>query len=77
MECRNMTKNNNLQETFYQQVQEKSVGVTLFLMNGYQLRGQITGQDAFMVWLTTEGKQQLIYKHAISTIIPEVPVALD
>lgn len=72
-----MTKNNNLQETFYQQVQEKSVGVTLFLMNGYQLRGQITGQDAFMVWLTTEGKQQLIYKHAISTIIPEVPVALD
>ncbi len=71
-----MTKNNNLQETFYQQVHKLGTGVTLFLMNGYQLRGQISGHDAFMVLLTTEGKQQLIYKHAISTIIPEVPVAL-
>ncbi len=71
-----MTKNNNLQETFYEQVHKQGTGVTLFLMNGYQLRGQITGHDAFMVQLTTEGKQQLIYKHAISTIIPEVPVAL-
>ena len=72
-----MKNNGMLQERFFQQVQEKKIGVTLFLMNGYQLRGQITGQDATMVQLITEGKQQLIYKHAISTIVPEVPVTVD
>ncbi len=44
--------------------------VTMFLMNGYQLRGIITGFDAFTVVLTTDGRQQVIYKHAISTITP-------
>ena len=50
--------------------------VTMFLMNGYQLRGIITGFDAFVVVLTSEGRQQVIYKHAISTISPERPVPL-
>ena len=45
-------------------------------MNGYQIRGQITGFDAFVVVVHSEGKQQIIYKHAISTIIPERPVDL-
>ena len=48
----------------------------MFLMNGYQLRGIITGFDAFVVVLTSEGRQQVIYKHAISTITPERPVPL-
>ena len=48
----------------------------MFLMNGYQLRGIITGFDAFVVVLTSEGRQQVIYKHAISTIVPERPVPL-
>jgi host factor-I protein len=46
-------------------------------MNGFQLRGQVTGYDAFTVILNSDGKQQMIYKHAISTIIPERPVRLD
>ena len=45
-------------------------------MNGYQIRGQIAGFDAFVVVVHSEGKQQIIYKHAISTIIPERPVDL-
>ena len=44
--------------------------VTMFLMNGFQMRGKITGFDAFVVVLDTEGKQQIIYKHAISTVVP-------
>ena len=42
----------------------------MFLMNGFQMRGTITGFDAFVVVLDTEGKQQIIYKHAISTVVP-------
>ena len=48
----------------------------MFLMNGYQLRGIITGFDAFVVVLTSEGRQQVIYKHAISTIAPLRPISL-
>lgn len=67
----------NLQNHFLCQVRDGRSAVTVFLMNGYQLRGQIVGFDAFMVALMTEGKQQLIFKHAISTIIPERPVSLE
>lgn len=72
-----MIKLSNLQEQFYYRVQAGGTGVTLFLVNGYQLRGQITEYDEDMILLTTEGKQQLIYKHAISTIIPEVAMDLS
>lgn len=72
-----MIKTNNLQEVFLSQVFREQRAVTIFLMNGYQLRGIVTGFDAFTVVLTSDGKQQVIYKHAISTIIPEVPVELD
>ena len=48
----------------------------MFLMNGFQMRGFITGFDAFTVVLTSDGKQQIIYKHAISTIVPERPISL-
>ena len=51
--------------------------LTVFLMNGYQLRGQITGYDAFVVVLMTGDKQQVIYKHAISTIVPERAISLE
>ena len=43
-------------------------------MNGFQLRGIITGFDSFVVLLVTDGKQQMIYKHAISTLVPAQPV---
>ena len=51
--------------------------VTVFLMNGFQMRGIITGFDAFVVVLDSDGKQQVIYKHAISTVAPLRPVDLS
>ena len=72
-----MQKPNNLQEIFLTQVRRDRRPVTMFLMNGYQLRGIITGFDAFVVVLTSEGRQQVIYKHAISTVAPARPVSLE
>ena len=66
----------NLQEAILKEVRRDKVPVTLFLMNGFQLRGVITGYDSFVVVLVSDGKQQMIYKHAVSTIIPAVPVSL-
>ena len=65
-----MSENNNLQEAILQEVRRERVPVTLFLMNGFQLRGVITGYDNFVVVLVSDGKQQMIYKHAISTLAP-------
>ena len=66
----------NLQEIFLLKARRDRVPVTMFLMNGFQLRGTITGYDAFVVVLETDGKQQIIYKHAISTVVPVRPVEL-
>jgi host factor-I protein len=71
-----MQKTNNLQDLFLSRARRGRLAVTVFLMNGYQLRGQIVGFDAFVVILMTDGKQQVIYKHAISTIIPEKSIDL-
>ena len=60
----------NLQDAILNEVRKDKVPVTLFLMNGFQLRGVITGFDSFVVVLVTDGKQQMIYKHAISTLAP-------
>lgn len=73
-----MTQNKtNLQDTFLAQARRSRLNTTLFLMNGYQLRGVITGFDSFVVVLVTDNKQQVIYKHAISTIVPERPIELE
>ena len=64
------TQTNNLQEIFLTRARKENIPVTLFLVNGFQLRGVITGFDCFVVVLESEGKQQVIYKHAISTIAP-------
>ena len=66
----------NLQELFLLQARRDRLPVTMFLMNGFQMRGVITGFDAFVVILDSEGRQQVIYKHAISTIAPIRPVDL-
>ena len=50
------------------------MALTVFLMNGFQLRGVVTGFDNFTVVVNSDGKQQLIYKHAISTIVPAKPI---
>ena len=64
----------NLQDAILNEVRRDKVPVTLFLMNGFQLRGIITGFDSFVVVLVTDGKQQMIYKHAISTLAPMKPL---
>ena len=71
-----MQKKINLQDLFLLRARQDRVPVTLFLMNGFQMRGIIRGFDNFVVILESEGKQQMIYKHAISTIIPQHPVDL-
>ena len=65
-----MSENINLQDAILQEVRRDKVPVTLFLMNGFQLRGTIVGFDSFVVVLVSEGRQQMIYKHAISTLAP-------
>ena len=64
----------NLQEAILKEVRRDKIPVTLFLMNGFQLRGTITGYDSFVVVLVSDGKQQMIYKHAISTLAPMKPI---
>ena len=67
----------NLQELCLLRARRDKVPVTVFLMNGFQMRGIITGFDAFVVVLDSDGKQQVIYKHAISTVAPLRPVDLS
>ena len=68
-----MQKKTNLQDLFLLRIRQDRLPVTLFLMNGFQMRGIVTGYDPFVVVLDTDGKQQVIYKHAISTIVPIRP----
>ena len=65
-----MSETVNLQDAILKEVRRDRIPVTLFLMNGFQLRGVITGFDSFVVVLVSDGKQQMIYKHAISTRAP-------
>ena len=71
-----MQKKTNLQDLFLLRIRQDRLPVTLFLMNGFQMRGIVTGYDPFVVVLESEGKQQVIYKHAISTVVPARPVEL-
>lgn len=71
-----MQKTQNLQDAFLNQVRRDRTNLTVFLMNGFQMHGVIRGYDGFTVVLDSDGRQQLIYKHAISTIIPPRPVEL-
>ncbi|MDP4108960.1 MAG: RNA chaperone Hfq [Bacillota bacterium] len=64
----------SLQEILLNQTRKDKTGVTIFLANGFQLKGFIKGFDSFTVVIESEGRQQMIYKHAISTIIPARPV---
>jgi len=66
-----MTKTQiNLQDSFLNQVRKENIPVTIYLVNGFQLKGIVRGFDNFTVILEYEGKQQMVYKHAISTITP-------
>jgi len=72
-----MQKTQNLQDTFLNQLRKDKSVVTMFLMNGFQLHGVVKGFDGFTVVLDSDGKQQLIYKHAISTVVPPKPLSFD
>ena len=69
-----MSESMNLQEAILKECRKDKVPLTLFLMNGFQLRGIVTGFDSFVVVLVSDGKQQMIYKHAISTLAPIRPL---
>ena len=64
----------NLQDVFLNQVRKDKTAITVFLLSGFQIKGIVTGFDNFTVVIDSDGKQQLIYKHAMSTIIPSRPV---
>jgi host factor-I protein len=67
----------NLQDVFLARARRANLFLTVFLMNGFQMHGVVAGFDSFTVVLNSDGKQQLIYKHAISTIIPVRPVDMS
>lgn len=71
-----MKKTTNLQDLFLTRARRQNVPLTVFLVNGFQMRGAVRGFDPFTVVLESEGRQQLVYKHAISTIVPAQAIDL-
>ena len=67
----------NLQDTFLNQARKENMLTTIFLVNGYQIKGVIRSFDNFTILLDVEGKQQLVYKHAVSTVIPIRNISLQ
>ena len=65
-----MTRTAGLQDVFLNRARSEGISVTVFLTNGFQLKGTVGGFDCFTVVIVSEGRQQLIYKHAISTVVP-------
>ena len=72
-----MQKTQNLQDACLNYIRREKIPVTLFLMNGFQLRGVVRSFDSFVVLIDADGRQQMIYKHAISTVAPARPVSLE
>ena len=71
-----MNKGLNLQDAFLNQARKDKIPVTIFLTNGYQFKGMVKGFDSYMVILDCDGKQNLVFKHAISTIIPYKTISI-
>ena len=71
-----MNRNLNLQDVFLNQARKDKTLVTMILVNGYQFKGVVKGFDNYVVILDCEGKQNVVYKHAISTIVPGRPVSI-
>jgi len=69
-------KNQNLQDKFLNNVRKSKMPVTVFLVNGVKLQGVISWFDNFCVLLRRDGHVQLVYKHAISTVMPSAPIQL-
>lgn len=72
-----MTKNQlNMQDAFLNQIRREKIPVTIYLVNGFQIKGVIKGFDNFTAIVEQEGRQQMVYKHAISTIAPLKPISI-
>lgn len=71
-----MTKGINLQDVFLNQARKDKIPVTIYLTNGFQFKGMVKGFDSYIVILDCDGKQNLVYKHAISTIIPSKVISI-
>jgi host factor-I protein len=65
-----MNKSINIQDNFLNQLRKESIPVTVYLTNGFQIRGIIKAFDNFTIIIDSEGRQQMVYKHAISTFTP-------
>ena len=72
-----MTKQINLQDVFLNTLRKDRIECTVFLMNGYQIKGVIRGYDNFVIMVESDGRQQVVYKHAVSTISPVRPVQIN
>ena len=72
-----MKQNINFQDVFLNKARKEDIGITVFLVNGYQIKGMVKGFDNYTIVLESDDKQQLIYKHAISTIIPMKQIDLE
>lgn len=66
----------NLQDTFLNQIRKDKVLVTIYMVNGFQIKGIVKGFDNFTVIVEMDGRQQLVYKHAISTVSPIRPISI-
>ncbi len=71
-----MNKSLNLQDVFLNQARKDKILVTIFLTNGFQFKGIVKGFDSYTVILDCDGKQQLVFKHAMSTIVPAKPISI-
>ncbi len=71
-----MNKSINLQDVFLNQARKEKTFVTIFLTNGFQFKGVVKGFDNYTVILDSDGKQQLVFKHAISTIVPAKAISI-
>ena len=71
-----MTKSINLQDVFLNQARKNKISVTIYLVNGFQFKGMVKGFDSYSVILDCDGKQNLVYKHAISTITPSKSISV-
>lgn len=69
-------KKQNLQDNFLNHVRKEKIAVTIFLINGVKLQGVVSWFDNFCVLLKRDGQSQLVYKHAISTVMPATPISL-
>lgn len=67
----------NLQDAFLNQIRKENILVTVYLVNGYQIKGYVKGFDNFTVVLENEGRQQMVYKHALSTVSPSRNINLS